>query len=284
MTATANSAPTDSSAAAATASGLNELIVDIGKFVDSANPNSYDYVIDNLVKTKKLLTLSAAQQQQQNNNANTLSSNNSSLAADKYLKSALNNLSDFMSEMELSTTQQQQPPAAATTTTITSMQLVVSERKNYLKSVYKRMHTLMDQSLLARQKSSSTPATAIEDSRGRTGLGGGGPAVSSSSAGVSPASAEPNFLNDWILSDFNLVSNDFNNELSFIAGNLFDLSFNYKLVRLLNDKCFLVRTKSHQTNDESDSNNGANNAENEFYLLKVIPLPSNGWFIHQLYL
>lgn len=77
--------------------GLNELINDIGSYIDMASTNSYDYFVDNLVKTKKLLVLSANNSVNKNASTTSLSSS----AADKYLKSALNNLSDFMSEMEM---------------------------------------------------------------------------------------------------------------------------------------------------------------------------------------
>lgn len=88
-----------------------------------------------------------------------------------------------------------------------------------------------------------------------------------SSAAVSPvmesSNSNSNFINEWILSDFNLVSHDFNRELSFISGNLFDLNFNYKFVGLVNESCFLMKLR-HPVNDSSDSLN-----EDQFYLLKV---------------
>ena len=54
-------------------------------------------------------------------------------------------------------------------------------------------------------------------------------------------------LNDWVLNDFNLKSEDFCNELSFISGSLFDLSFNFKLCRILNFNCFLLQTRFNHT-------------------------------------
>lgn len=114
----------------------------------------------------------------------------------------------------------------------------------------------MDQSLLARQKSTPADDRPISSSTVTPACSGGG--------------SEANFLNEWILSDFNLVSYDFNNELSFISGNLFDLSFNYKLVRLITDSCFLMRLR-HQpavTANESTNNTESNNST-EFYILKV---------------
>ena len=233
-----------------TTNNLSVLITDIGSFIDShcstSNPNSYDYVIDNLVKTRKLLTLSATAQNTStkssstnlsNNNASSTSLSTATSAADKYLKSALSNLSDFMAEMDLNRA---------------SSGDVSSERKNFLKSVYRRINSLMDESLLARQKA-STPLEVAGAGNGKT-------------AATPTASPEANFLNDWILSDFNLVSNDFNNELSFISGNLFDLSFNYKLVRLINDKCFLMKLR-HATSDSNGNNSDTNT--NEYFFLKV---------------
>lgn len=66
------------------------------------------------------------------------------------------------------------------------------------------------------------------------------------------------FLNDWVLSDFNLKSDDFSNELSFISGNLFDLNFNYKLCRVLNFNCFLLQNRFDQSKQK-----------NEKFILKV---------------
>ncbi|CAF0947715.1 unnamed protein product [Brachionus calyciflorus] len=55
--------------------------------------------------------------------------------------------------------------------------------------------------------------------------------------------SQATILNDWILSDFNLKSEDFNNELSLILGNIFDLSFNYKILKILNENCLLVKSR-----------------------------------------
>lgn len=212
--------------------GLDQLISEISSFIEknTMSPNSYDYLIDNLVKTKKLLTLSA---QNKNNSVSF-----------KYLKSALSNLSDFMSEMEANNTMTSKSKDA--------------ERNSFLKYIYKRINSLMDQSLeiVISPKSlegvltppSATAVTPLQPQSQPPPLG---------------KTPETTFLNDWILSDFNLVSNDFNNELSFISGNLFDLSFNYKLVKLLNENCFLMRLRHQTTNNATDSIN------DELYLLKV---------------
>jgi hypothetical protein len=64
--------------------------------------------------------------------------------------------------------------------------------------------------------------------------------------------SDSHVLNDWVLSEFNLLSNDFNSSLAFIAGNLFDLNFNYKLNKTLNmcsSKCFLMETRNNNTNN-----------------------------------
>jgi hypothetical protein len=63
----------------------------------------------------------------------------------------------------------------------------------------------------------------------------------------STLSSTPNILNDWILSDFNLLSNDFNNELSLISGTLFELNFNYKLYKVLSPNCMLVKQRQATT-------------------------------------
>ena len=60
---------------------------------------------------------------------------------------------------------------------------------------------------------------------------------------------ESSLLNDWVLSEFNLLSNDFNSDLAFISGNLFDLNFSFKFVRFINYKCFLM-TSRHTSNEK----------------------------------
>lgn len=59
--------------------------------------------------------------------------------------------------------------------------------------------------------------------------------------------SESNMLNDWILSDFNLSSNDFNSELTFISGSIIDLDFSYQLRRTLNANCLLMKERDSQT-------------------------------------
>ena len=65
--------------------------------------------------------------------------------------------------------------------------------------------------------------------------------------------SDSHVLNDWVLSEFNLLSNDFNSSLAFIAGNLFDLNFNYKLNKTLNisSKCFLMETRNNNNNNNT---------------------------------
>ena len=67
-----------------------------------------------------------------------------------------------------------------------------------------------------------------------------------------------NIANDWILSEFNLSSNDFKSELSLIAGSLFDLNFTYQLCKVLNSNCLLMR---HRTDESLDP---------QKYVLKVL--------------
>lgn len=59
--------------------------------------------------------------------------------------------------------------------------------------------------------------------------------------------AESNIANDWILSDFNLSSNDFNSQLTLISGNLFDLNFTYQLFRVLNVNCLIMKERSDKS-------------------------------------
>ena len=67
---------------------------------------------------------------------------------------------------------------------------------------------------------------------------------------------------DWIISDFNLLSCDFNNDLKFISGNLFDLNFNYKLFRTLNYTCLLLEARNLLSSSQLSQ-------ENKYFLLKV---------------
>jgi hypothetical protein len=73
---------------------------------------------------------------------------------------------------------------------------------------------------------------------------------------------------DWILSDFNLLSNDFNNELSFISGNLFDLNFTYKLSSVLNNNCLLMKLR-HKKQSITEPANYMVQMDEDKYLLKV---------------
>ena len=67
-----------------------------------------------------------------------------------------------------------------------------------------------------------------------------------------------NIANDWILSDFNLNSTDFNSQLSLISGNLFDLNFTYQICKVLNTNCLLMKERSDKTDNPKN------------YILKVI--------------
>jgi hypothetical protein len=79
---------------------------------------------------------------------------------------------------------------------------------------------------------------------------------------------ELNILNGWILSEFNLVSNDFNNELALISGDLFDLNYNYELHKILSKSCLLMKLRhpSSKSNDETSHSNSQSNR----FVLKVI--------------
>ena len=71
------------------------------------------------------------------------------------------------------------------------------------------------------------------------------------SASLSIAKNETNVLNDWVLSEFNLLSNDFNSDLAFIAGNMFDLNFNFKICKTLNNhKCFVMKSRNPNLNSK----------------------------------
>ena len=58
-------------------------------------------------------------------------------------------------------------------------------------------------------------------------------------------------LNDWVVSEFNLTSNDFNNELQLISGTLFDLDYNYQVCRRLQlADCLLMKQRHLQAHDQ----------------------------------
>ena len=65
----------------------------------------------------------------------------------------------------------------------------------------------------------------------------------------SDAKASGNIANDWILSDFNLNTNDFKSELALITGSLLDLDFTYQLSKVINPNCLLMKDRADQNND-----------------------------------
>lgn len=69
----------------------------------------------------------------------------------------------------------------------------------------------------------------------------------SGSAATTPVAMDSNIANDWILSDFNLNSNDFKSELNLITGSLFDLNFTYQLCKVLNPNCLLMKSRNDET-------------------------------------
>lgn len=71
----------------------------------------------------------------------------------------------------------------------------------------------------------------------------------SGSAATTPVAMDSNIANDWILSDFNLSSNDFKSELNLITGSLFDLNFTYQLCRVLNPNCLLMKSRNDESQD-----------------------------------
>lgn len=71
----------------------------------------------------------------------------------------------------------------------------------------------------------------------------------SASAATTPVAMDSNIANDWILSDFNLSSNDFKSELNLITGSLFDLNFAYQLCKVLNPNCLLMKSRTDASQD-----------------------------------
>lgn len=185
----------------------------------SQSPNLVHYVtyaVDNLNKTKKLLSLALKNVQ-----------SDYTYATVKLLKSAANNLSDCIIEIEMNLKQ-----ANAVRVTLV----------DFLKSLYKKLSSCVENYVNNHQTTASiTIEVGDADSDPDGTL-----STSSSVSKIGPpltASSSSSAFNDWILSDFNLVSNDFNNELKLISGNLFELSFHYKLAKVLNANCFLMKQR-----------------------------------------
>ncbi len=78
---------------------------------------------------------------------------------------------------------------------------------------------------------------------------------------VAAQGAQSSSVSDWDMSDFNLMTYDFNNELKFMNGNLTDLNSMYKLVKILNCNCFLLQLRR--------AAGTSNQTQNEKYVLKV---------------
>ncbi len=196
------------------------------------------FILDHLSKTKKLVNLSISNQ-----------ASKCYYASYNLLKSAASSLIDCISEIEI--------------------RLTSTQKSKILKQINLIKEVISELNMNAQQIC-------------QTNLGGkSSENFTQNNSGKDeefPKASETNTLNDWILSDFNLLSNDFNNELTFISGNMFDLNFTYKISRILNSSCFVMKLrhpmkKIDQSISESDFMSSAES--NEEFLVKV----SNSFYI-----
>lgn len=199
---------------------INTEIIDfLEKYTDKPSPsnNNYDFIIDNLNKTKKFISLGI-----QNENKDY------HYATIQLLKSALDNLNDCINEIEKNKYR-------------TNYKL---EKLNFLKETIVKIAQIINDISKTNNLSQNNKTPKSVDSEIMN----------------KPEQKE----NDWVISDFNLLSQDFNNELSILAGKLFDLSFNFKLIKVLNNNCFLMKTR-HPTKIGSNSTPD----KIQYFLLKV---------------
>lgn len=150
-------------------------------------------------------------------------------AAVKILKSATNNVTDCLTEIEINKYQTN----------------FSSEKLKFLKETQSKLNSLINEISRLNDLTSETQVCA-------------------NTSKSNNETSNSNYLNDWILSDFNLLSYDFNNELSILTGKLFDLSFNFKFVKTISNKCFLMKFR-HQTN----STTSVTKKQSEFLLKRL---------------
>ena len=202
------------------------------------------FILEYLSKTKKLISLSITNQ-----------SSKCYYASYNLLKSAASTLIDCISEVE--------------------MRLTSSQKSKILKQTNLIKEIINDLNINAQQICETNLGKLSEKldknenfikSNNQTNV------IQNEVLEDYPKASETNTLNDWILSDFNLLSNDFNNELTFISGNMFDLNFTYRLSRILNNNCFLMKLrhpmkKIDQSLSESDCTGNVDSSEE--FLIKV---------------
>ena len=206
------------------------------KLVESVNELNtgkiYTFIVDYLNKTKKLIQLSITNE-----------ATKCHYASYNLLKSAVTTLIDCISEVEVRLNPSQKNKI------VTQLNII----KEFINDLNINSQQINQTNLV---EANSSPKNSDNNS----------------SSEDYPKPSDPNALNDWILSDFNLLSNDFNNELTFICGNLFDLNFTYKMSRILNNKCFIVKLrhpmkKIDQSSTSDDLN--ASQEENDEFVVKV---------------
>ena len=196
------------------------------------------FILEHLIKTKKLVSLSISNQ-----------SSKCYYASYNLLKSAASSLIDCISEIEI--------------------RLTSSQKSKILKQINVIKEVISELNMNAQQICQTNLGGKSSDKLDKNEN------FIQNNSGKDeefPKASETNTLNDWILSDFNLLSNDFNNELTFISGNMFDLNFTYKISRILNSSCFVMKLrhpmkKIDQSISESDFISSAES--NEEFLVKV---------------
>ncbi len=185
------------------ANDLDKLI----KKLDTLNSSFFENAI--LFLSKSLRYINTAIQNE---------ASNDHFASFKLLKSAANNLENFLNDEEQS--------YILDINTDTGLRILVNQLKTNSENIEK-----------ANFLDSESPTTQL---------------TPSSAVGFNTQeSTNSNIANDWILSDFNLSSHDFSSQLTFISGNLFDLNFCYQLCRVLNTNCMLMKERKNK-NEESN--------------------------------
>jgi hypothetical protein len=219
---------------------INTQISNLIEWDSELNSNKVNsFIVEYLSKAKKLVTLSITNQ-----------TSKCYYASYNLLKSASSTLIDCIAEIET--------------------RLTHSQKSKLTKQINSIKEIINDLNINSQQIAQSNLGKSSEKSDFGTDNNETNFAQSGNNEEF-PKVSETNTLNDWILSDFNLVSNDLNNELTFITGNMFDLNFTYKISRILNNSCFLMKLrhpmkKIDQSFTESELKSSI---ESEEFLIKV---------------
>jgi hypothetical protein len=223
---------------------INTQINNLIEWDSELNSNKVNsFIVDYLSKAKKLVTLSITNQ-----------TSKCYYASYNLLKSASSTLIDCIAEMET--------------------RLTHSQKSKLIKQINSIKEIINDLNINSQQIAQTNLGKSSEKSDKNENFGTDNNETNfaqSENNDEYPKVSEGNTLNDWILSDFNLVSNDLNNELTFITGNMFDLNFTYKISRILNNSCFLMKLrhpmkKIDQSITESELKSSI---ESEEFLIKV---------------